>query len=102
ISNFCRPVPNRTVTWLSFHHGFRSDRSKSMRAALYTRVSTKDKEKSEDGQIKKPWQTTANQLQQLRDFATSQDWTIVQEYEDHDSGSRADRTQFLNMMRDAA
>src|SRR5438876_201788 len=33
-----------------------------MRAALYTRVSTKDKEKGDDSQTRKPRQTTANQL----------------------------------------
>ncbi len=37
-----------------------------MRVALYTRVSTKDKEKGEDGQSK-PRQTTANQVDQLRE-----------------------------------
>jgi hypothetical protein len=58
-----------------------------MRAALYTRVSTKDK-----------GQETANQLRQLREFCASQAWTIVQEYEDHDSGSKADRVQFKAMM----
>ena len=62
-----------------------------MRAALYTRVSTRDK-----------GQETANQLQQLRQFCSAQDWTIVREYEDHESGGKADRTQFKAMMDDAA
>jgi len=62
-----------------------------VRAALYTRVSTRDK-----------GQETANQLQQLRQFCAAQDWTIVQEYEDHESAGKADRTQFKAMMDDAA
>jgi Resolvase, N terminal domain len=63
-----------------------------MKAALYTRVSTKDKEKGDDGE-KKPRQYTANQIDQLRSFCQSQEWEIVAEYEDHETGSRADRTQ---------
>ncbi len=62
-----------------------------MRAALYTRVSTKDK-----------GQETANQVRQLREFCAAQGWTIVQEYEDHESGGKADRLQFRAMMADAA
>ena len=61
-----------------------------LRAALYCRVSTRDK-----------GQETANQLDQLRDFAAAQGWAIVHEYEDHDSGNNPDRTQFQAMMRDA-
>ena len=61
------------------------------RAALYSRVSTKDK-----------GQETENQLRQLREFCAAQGWTIVQEYEDHESGSKSDRTQFKAMMADAA
>jgi DNA invertase Pin-like site-specific DNA recombinase len=62
-----------------------------IRAALYTRVSTKDK-----------GQETANQVNQLREFCKIQGWMIVREYEDHDSGSKADRTRFQGMMSDAA
>jgi len=62
-----------------------------MRAALYTRVSTRDK-----------GQETANQLHELRKLCTAQGWTIVSEYEDHESGGKADRTQFKAMMTDAA
>ena len=61
-----------------------------MRAALYTRVSTKDK-----------GQETANQLTQLRDFCRSQNWDIVAEHEDHDSGSNPEPTQFRAMLADA-
>jgi len=60
-------------------------------AALYTRVSTRDK-----------GQETANQLHELRKLCTAQGWTIVSEYEDHESGGKADRSQFKAMMTDAA
>jgi len=62
-----------------------------MTAALYTRVSTRDK-----------GQETANQLHELRKLCTAQGWTIVSEYEDHESGGKADRSQFKAMMTDAA
>lgn len=62
-----------------------------MRAALYTRVSTRDK-----------GQETENQLRQLRDFCEAQAWPIVTEYEDHESGGKADRAQFRAMMVDAS
>lgn len=61
-----------------------------MRAALYTRVSTRDK-----------GQDTKTQLRQLREFCATQSWTIVTEYEDHESGGKADRAQFKAMMADA-
>ena len=62
-----------------------------MTAAIYTRVSTRDK-----------GQETANQLHELRKLCTAQGWTIVSEYEDHESGGKADRSQFKAMMTDAA
>ena len=58
-----------------------------MRAALYTRVSTRDK-----------GQETANQLRELRDFCATQNWTIVHEYEDYDSGANSNRAQLKSMM----
>lgn len=61
-----------------------------MRAALYARVSTKDK-----------GQDTENQLRQLREFAKHQGWELTTEYVDRTSGMRADRPKFLAMM-DAA
>ena len=61
-----------------------------MKTALYARVSTKDGR-----------QDTENQLRQLRDFAATQNWTIVHEYVDRASGKRSDREQFQNMF-DAA
>ena len=75
---------------LSFGLQVSSSRS-NIRASLYTRVSTKDR-----------GQDTANQLIQMREFCAVQRWTIVKEYEDHDSGARADRPQFRAMMADAA
>ena len=62
-----------------------------MRVALYTRVSTRDK-----------GQETENQLRQLREFCAAQGWPIVAEYEDYESGGKADRAQFRAMMADAA
>ena len=62
-----------------------------MRATLYTRVSTKDK-----------GQETANQARQLREFCMAQGWTIVSEYEEHDSGTNADHAQFQKLMTDAS
>jgi DNA invertase Pin-like site-specific DNA recombinase len=62
-----------------------------MRIALYVRVSTKDK-----------GQEIVNQLEQLREFCSAQGWLIVVEYEDYESGGKADRTQFQAMMADAA
>jgi DNA invertase Pin-like site-specific DNA recombinase len=62
-----------------------------MRAALYTRVSTRDK-----------GQETANQIRQLRGFSAAQGWPIVAEYEDHESGAKADLAQFRAMMAAAS
>ena len=62
-----------------------------MRAALYARVSTRDR-----------GQDVANQLEQLRQFAASQNWTIVHEYVDRASGKRSDREQFQKLFSDAS
>lgn len=61
-----------------------------MKAALYARVSTKDKD-----------QQTENQKLQLREFCRTQGWTIVREYEDYESGGTAERIEFQTMMQDA-
>ena len=61
----------------------------SARVAIYARVST-DK------------QDTENQALQLRDFADQQDWSIVREYVDYESGSKSDRAQFQRMLFDAS
>ena len=62
-----------------------------MRVALYTRVSTQHK-----------GQETANQLLQLRECCQAQHWSVLQEYEDHESGGKSERTAFQQMLRDAA
>jgi DNA invertase Pin-like site-specific DNA recombinase len=62
-----------------------------MRAALYARVSTQHK-----------GQETANQLLQLRECCQAQNWSVLQEYEDHESGGKSERTAFQQMLRDAA
>lgn len=59
--------------------------------ALYARVSTKDK-----------GQNNENQLRQLRKFAETQGWVIVQEYVDKATGKRSDREQFQKMFAGAS
>jgi DNA invertase Pin-like site-specific DNA recombinase len=55
----------------------------ALRAALYARVSTKDKS-----------QHTENQLAQLRTFCASSGWTVATEFVDQVSGKHSDRKQF--------
>jgi len=62
-----------------------------MRTAIYARVSTKDGR-----------QDTENQLRQLREFAASQGWKVVQEYVDRASGKRSDREEFQKMFAAAS
>lgn len=57
-----------------------------MKTAIYARVSTKDGR-----------QDTESQLRQLRTFAATQKWKVVQEYVDRASGKRSDREQFQKM-----
>lgn len=61
-----------------------------MRTAIYVRVS------------KREGQDVSNQLIPLRDLCIEQGWSIVNVYEDHDSGSRSDRPEFQKMLLDAA
>jgi DNA invertase Pin-like site-specific DNA recombinase len=66
--------------------------NKTLRVAIYSRVST-DKQDSE------------NQLVQLREFASRQNWEVVAEYIDQgQSGSKAgnSRPEFSRMMQDAS
>jgi DNA invertase Pin-like site-specific DNA recombinase len=58
--------------------------------ALYARVSTRDK-----------GQDTENQLRQLREFCSKQDWHVVTEYVDRATGKNSDRDQFRQLF-DAA
>jgi DNA invertase Pin-like site-specific DNA recombinase len=62
-----------------------------MRAAIYARVSTRDK-----------GQDNENQAAQLREFAARQGWQLVLEFVDNESGSTADRPQFQAMFRAAS
>jgi DNA invertase Pin-like site-specific DNA recombinase len=62
-----------------------------MIAALYARVSTSDGRQEVD-----------NQLLELRRFAASQNWEIVREYVDHESGGTAERLHFRQLLKDAA
>jgi DNA invertase Pin-like site-specific DNA recombinase len=60
-----------------------------MRICLYGRVSTDRQE-------------TQNQITQLREFASTQGWTIVREYVDVASGKSGDRQQFKALFAAAA
>ena len=66
---------------------------KKLRCVLYARVSTR-KERG--------LQNPENQLRQLREFAASQNWEVVTEFIDHESGAKSDRPQFLAMMTAAS
>src|ERR1039458_5593202 len=66
---------------------------KKLRCVLYARVSTR-KERG--------LQNPENQLRQLREFAASQNWEVTAEYIDYESGSKADRPEFLHMMEAAS
>jgi DNA invertase Pin-like site-specific DNA recombinase len=61
-----------------------------MTAALYARVSTKDK-----------GQTNENQLRELRAFAERLGYTLYQEYCDQESGGSVERPQFQQLFHDA-
>jgi DNA invertase Pin-like site-specific DNA recombinase len=62
----------------------------AQRVAIYARVSTKDRQEVE------------NQLRQLREFASSQGWTVYREFIDHETGSTDDRAEFQAMFKDAS
>lgn len=61
-----------------------------MTAAIYARVSTKDK-----------GQTNENQLRELRSFAERLDYTLYKEYCDQESGGNAERPEFQRLFADA-
>ena len=61
-----------------------------MNIAVYARVSRSDET-----------QDPRNQLEPLRNFAKAHDGQILKEYVDRASGSKSDREQFLNMLKDA-
>lgn len=62
-----------------------------MQAAIYARVSTKDKR-----------QDTSNQLVQLREYCACQSWKIAEEYIDHESAKSGDRAAFKRLFSDAS
>ncbi|MCZ2079025.1 MAG: recombinase family protein [Bryobacteraceae bacterium] len=62
-----------------------------IKAAIYARVSTRDR-----------GQDARNQLEQLRQFAQTQNWTIVQTYIDQESAKSADRCDFRRLLYDAS
>jgi len=63
----------------------------SPRCALYARVSTRDK-----------GQDYTNQLNQLREFAARQGWTIVAEFSDTVSGGTSERAEFQKLFASAS
>jgi DNA invertase Pin-like site-specific DNA recombinase len=60
------------------------------RVALYARVSTKDGR-----------QDTENQLIALREYCAKQNWTITEEYVDHETGGTSKRPHFQRMFANA-
>jgi len=60
----------------------------SVKAAIYARVS------SDDGR-----QSTANQIQQLRELASVRQFEIIREYVDEETGASASRPAFLQLFR---
>lgn len=62
-----------------------------MKAAIYARVSTKDK-----------GQDNENQLLQLREYCQRAGWTVYAEYIDQTSGKSGDRDAFKRMFEDAS
>ncbi|SHL25660.1 recombinase family protein [Hymenobacter psychrotolerans] len=61
-----------------------------MKAAIYARVSTRDK-----------GQDNENQLRELRAFAERLGYSIYKEYLDTESGGKAERPQFKQLFTDA-
>lgn len=64
--------------------------AKSVRAAIYARVSTANGR-----------QDTENQIAHLRQFGASQNWEIMGLYIDHESGKTGDRPEFKRLFADA-
>src|SRR5437660_8912017 len=62
----------------------------AQRVAIYARVSTKDRQEVE------------NQLRQLREFASSQGWTVYREFIDHETAKTDTRAEFQAMFKDAS
>jgi DNA invertase Pin-like site-specific DNA recombinase len=62
-----------------------------IRAAIYARVSTRDK-----------GQDPENQLEQLREYCRRQGWTITGEYIDHETAKHGNRDAFKRLFDDAS
>lgn len=62
-----------------------------MTAAIYARVSTKDK-----------GQDPENQIRELRAYCARQGWTVYREYVDQVSGKHGEREAFKQLFRDAS
>jgi DNA invertase Pin-like site-specific DNA recombinase len=62
-----------------------------IKAAIYCRVSTKDK-----------GQETANQALQLREYAARMGWELVEEYTDQASAKNGERSAFKRLFDDAS
>jgi len=62
-----------------------------MTAAIYARVSTRDK-----------GQDPENQLRELRAYCARQGWPVYGEYIDQMSGAKSDREQFARLFQDAS
>src|SRR5215472_11757353 len=77
--------------WLVHRNEGRFQMKTECRAALYARVSTRDK-----------GQDTENQLAQLRKFCVDSGWPIVQEFVDHATGKHSEREQFQAMFAAAS
>jgi DNA invertase Pin-like site-specific DNA recombinase len=63
---------------------------KAIQVSIYARVSTRDK------------QEMMNQRAQLREFCQKQDWLVVAEYVDHETGSVSIRAEFQKMLLHAS
>ena len=72
------------------------------RAALYLRVSTRADKHDDDTTRRRKRQEVDNQRRQLRQFCETQEWEIVAEYIDEESGAKSDRAGFQHMWTDAA
>lgn len=67
-----------------------------MNVALYARVSMDETDKDS-----KRFQDPDNQLKPLREFCKSMNYTIIEEYIDHESGANPNRPEFRRMLQDA-
>jgi len=67
-----------------------------MKVAIYARVSMEETDTND-----RRYQEPENQLQPLREWASSQSYEVVKEYVDRGSGADANRPEFKQMLADA-